>query len=94
MNICVLNGSPRGKYSTTLHTSLYLEKRYPKHKFHYLNVGAKINALEKDPTEAIEAMQAADLILFSYECRKCRFNGSCGDMFIWKEPVNLLLKVV
>ena len=66
MNICVLNGSPRGKYSTTLHTSLYLEKRYPKHKFQYLNVGARINTLEKDPSEAVVLMQAADLIVFSY----------------------------
>jgi len=66
MNICVLNGSPRGKYSTTMHTSLYLEKRYPVHRFQYVNIGTRINALEKDPGEAIAAMQSADLIIFSY----------------------------
>ena len=66
MNICVLNASPRGKYSTTVHTSLYLEKRYPDHHFVYLNIGTKINAYERDPSEAIAAMQAADLVIFSY----------------------------
>ena len=66
MNICVLNGSPRGNYSTTLQTCLYLEKRYPGHHFEYLNVGAKINALEKSMDEAIAMLNRADLILFSY----------------------------
>jgi len=66
MNICVLNGSPRGKYSTTLHTCLYLERRYPGHRFEYLNVGSKINALERDMAEAVSMLSRADLILFSY----------------------------
>ena len=66
MNICVINGSPRGKYSTTLHTSLYLQKRYPAHSFEYLNVGSGINALERDISEALAMLGRADLILFSY----------------------------
>lgn len=66
MNICVLNGSPRGKYSTTVHTSLYLEKRYPAHHFEYVNVGTGINALERDISPALAAMQRAELIIFSY----------------------------
>ena len=66
MKICVLNGSPRGKYSTTVHTSLYLEKRYPEHTFEYWNVGTKITAYERDVTEVAAAMQRADLIVFSY----------------------------
>lgn len=66
MNICVINGSPRGNYSTTVHTSLYLEKRYPEHHFEYLNVGTKINAWEKDMSEPIAALQRAELIMFSY----------------------------
>ena len=66
MNICVLNGSPRGKYSTTLHTLLYLEKRFPMHHFEYLNVGTKISAYERDMSEALKAISNADLILFSY----------------------------
>ena len=66
MNICVLNGSPRGVYSTTLHTVLYLQKRYPCHSFEIVQVGTKIRTLEKDMTEAIEAMLRADLVLFVY----------------------------
>ena len=66
MNICVVNGSPRGTYSTTVHTSLYLEKRYPCHRFEYLTVGTKINAYEKDMSEPVAALRRADLIIFSY----------------------------
>ena len=66
MNICVLNGSPRGKYSTTVHTLLYLEKRYPEHHYEYLNVGTKINAYERDMGEALDAISRADLVVFSY----------------------------
>ncbi len=66
MNICVINGSPRGKYSTTVHTSLYLEKRYPTHKFTYIPVGTKINTYEKDMTEALAAIAESDLVIFSY----------------------------
>ena len=66
MKICVLNGSPRGAYSTTLHTVLYLQKRYPCHSFEIIQVGTKIRTLEKDMTEALNAMQRADLIIFIY----------------------------
>ena len=66
MKICVLNGSPRGTYSTTLHTVLYLQKRYPCHSFEIIQVGTKIRTLEKDMTEALNAMQRADLIIFIY----------------------------
>ena len=66
MRILVLNGSPKGKNSITLHTCLYLEKKFPQHSFSYLNVGAKIKSLEKDFSSAAEALQAADLIVFCY----------------------------
>ncbi len=66
MNILVINGSPKGKYSVTLHTVLFLEKKFPYHKFSYLNAGQKINALEKDFSPALEALRDADLLVFSY----------------------------
>ena len=66
MNILVINGSPKGNNSITLQTVLYLEKLNPNHKFNILNVGAKIKSLEKDFTPAIEAIRAADVLLFSY----------------------------
>ena len=66
MNICVLNGSPRGAYSTTLHTVLYLQKRYPRHSFEVIHVGTKIRTLEKDISAVADTMEKADLILFAY----------------------------
>lgn len=66
MNILVINGSPNGNNSITLQTVLYLEKLNPNHKFNILNAGAKIKSLEKDFTPAMEAIKAADVLLFSY----------------------------
>ena len=66
MNILVLNGSPKGKYSITLQTVNYLEVLYPAHRFEVLNVGQKIKSLEKDFSVAAQAIEAADLLLFSY----------------------------
>lgn len=66
MNILVINGSPKGDNSITLQTVLYLEKLHTEHSFHILNVGAKIKSLEKDFTPAVEAIQNADVLLFSY----------------------------
>ncbi len=66
MNILIVNGSPKGKYSITLHTCLYLEKCFPEHEYQVLNVGQQIKKIEKDPTAALEQLKNADLILFSY----------------------------
>lgn len=66
MKILVLNGSPKGDYSITLQTSLYLSKLYPQHEFSFLNVGQRIKALEKDFSEAEEMIGNADLLIFSY----------------------------
>ena len=66
MNILVLNGSPKGKYSITLQTVKYIEKQRSGHSFEVLNVGQRIHGLEKDMTPALEAFERAELILFSY----------------------------
>ncbi len=66
MNIAVINGSPKGKYSITLQTVLYLARKYPEHTFSVLHAGQKIKALERDFTEARELLAAADAVLFSY----------------------------
>ena len=66
MKILVLNGSPKGSNSITLQTSLYLQKRYPAHEFEILHVGSRIKSLEKDFSPAAEAIEKADLLLFSY----------------------------
>ena len=66
MKVLVLNGSPKGEYSITLQTSLYLEKRFPEHKFHFIHVGQHIRSFEKDFTAAVDAIKEADLIILSY----------------------------
>ncbi len=66
MKFLVVNGSPKGKYSITLQTSLYLEKRFGEHEFRVLNAGQRIRALEKDFNEAKEAIEWADTVIFSY----------------------------
>ncbi len=66
MNILVLNGSPKGQYSVTLQTVYYLEKLHLEHTFTVIHVGQRIKALEKDFSSALEAIQKADVLLFSY----------------------------
>ena len=66
MNILVLNGSPKGKYSVTLQTTRYLEALNPAHSFQVLNVGQTIKSLEKDFSSARSAIEKADILLFSY----------------------------
>ena len=45
MKFYVINGSPKGNNSITLHTLYYLEKLYPEHIFEYVNVGQQIKYL-------------------------------------------------
>ena len=66
MKVLVICGSPKGGNSITLHTCLYLEKQFPALQFDYFQAGTRIKALEKDFTPALEAVRAADLLLFCY----------------------------
>ena len=66
MRILVLNGSPKGSYSITLQTVNYLQAKYSAHEFEVLHVGQRIKQLEKDFAPAGEALEKADLLLFSY----------------------------
>ena len=66
MKVLIVNGSPRGRYSVTLQSCLYLEKCFPQHEFEYLNVGAAIQSFEKDMAPALKAMVSAELIIFAY----------------------------
>ena len=63
MNILVINGSPKGKYSITLQTCKYLEILHPEHQFEVLNAGQSIKALEKDFSSALAAVEKADILL-------------------------------
>ncbi|MBQ3108574.1 MAG: NAD(P)H-dependent oxidoreductase [Clostridia bacterium] len=66
MKILIINGSPKGEHSVTLQTLRYLEILHPEHTFEVIHAGQRIRALEKEPEFALSAMQAADLIVFSY----------------------------
>ena len=66
MKILVLNGSPKGQYSTTLHTCLYLQKKFPAHEWTVFDVGKRIRSLEKDFSDAEKMIEDSELILFCY----------------------------
>ncbi|MDD3229473.1 MAG: NAD(P)H-dependent oxidoreductase [Oscillospiraceae bacterium] len=66
MKICAINGSPKGKYSITLQTVLYLKKHFPQHSFSVIHAGQRIKSMEKDMGEALAAIGEAELLLFSY----------------------------
>lgn len=66
MNILIVNGSPKGKYSITLQTGKYLELLHPEHKFEVIHAGQIIKKLQRDFTPAKEMLEKADLIIFSY----------------------------
>ena len=46
MKVLIINGSPKGEYSITLHTALFLEKKFPQCKFEIIHVGKKIKFFE------------------------------------------------
>ena len=66
MKILVINGSPKGEYSITLQTILYLQKKFPDQEFTILHAGQRIRALEKHFQEASQLIEGSDLLLFSY----------------------------
>lgn len=66
MNILIINGSPKGSYSATLHSALFLEKRFPEYRFDYINAAQKIKSFERDFSEAADKISNADLIIFCY----------------------------
>ncbi len=66
MKILVLNASPKGKNSTTVHTALYLQALYPEHEFTFIPVGQRIQSYEKDFSPLRQELEKTELILFSY----------------------------
>ncbi|MDM8237629.1 NAD(P)H-dependent oxidoreductase [Pseudoflavonifractor phocaeensis] len=66
MKILVLNASPKGKNSTTVHTALYLQALHPEHTFTVLPVGQRIKSYEKDFAPLRTELEQADLLLFCY----------------------------
>lgn len=66
MKILVLNASPKGDRSATVHTALYLQALHPEHTFTFLPVGQRIKACERDFAPVRAQLEQAELILFCY----------------------------
>ena len=66
MKVLVLNGSPSGKASVTLQTVEYLKALNPEHEYVVLHVGQQVKRFEKDFSEARDALERAELIVFCY----------------------------
>lgn len=64
--VLILNGSPKGQYSITLQTALYIEKYFPSLEFKILNVGKSIRSIQADFSSSAELLGQADIILFCY----------------------------
>ena len=66
MKVVVINGSPKGEYSITLQTLLYIQKKFPQCDFVFHHVGSRIRAYERDMSGVLADLADADLLLFSY----------------------------
>ena len=66
MKIAVINGSPKGNLSATAHSLFYLERLNKADKFSYIDAGQKVKAYTKDISQIKDAIEEADLIIFSY----------------------------
>lgn len=66
MKVLIINGSPKGDYSTTLQTALYITKKFPEVEFSFINAAQQIRSLEKDFTPALQKIHESDVLLFCY----------------------------
>lgn len=69
MKIAVLNGSPKGDDSVTLHYVKYIAKKYPQHQFVYLNVAQSLPKLERDEAffqQTIEEVKGSDGVIWAF----------------------------
>lgn len=69
MKIVVLNGSPKGDASVTIHSVKYLQKKYPEHDFNILHIAKRIKGIERKRKTfdgIIEEIGAADGVLWAF----------------------------
>ena len=69
MNILVLNGSPKGKESVTLHYVKFIQKKFPNHEYETVNVAQQIKRIEKDEkvfNGIIEKVKSADAVIWAF----------------------------
>jgi multimeric flavodoxin WrbA len=69
MNIVVLNGSPKGGTSVTIHSAKYLQKKFPDHEFNIINIAKRIKGIERSRKTfdgIIAEIAAADGVLWAF----------------------------
>ena len=66
LNVLILNGSPAGDNSITLYTAKYIEKHFKSCKFEVMHVGQRIKQYEKDFAPCRDALERANIIVFTY----------------------------
>jgi multimeric flavodoxin WrbA len=68
MKITVLNGSPKGKKSATMHYVHYIQKKFPYHEMNIINISQRINKIERDEKafqEIIDHIDSSDGVLWA-----------------------------
>lgn len=68
MKIAVLNGSPKGKKSATMHYVHYIQKKFPHHELNIIDISQRINKIEKDEKafqEIIDYIDSSDGVLWA-----------------------------
>lgn len=69
MKIAVLNGSPKGNVSVSLQYVKYIEKCFPAHHFHLINVARQVRKIEKQQdyfNSILDEIATSDSILWSF----------------------------
>jgi multimeric flavodoxin WrbA len=69
MKIVVLNGSPKGDDSVTIHSVKYLQKQIPQHEFKIHNISQRIRGIEGRNelfNEIIEEIKLSDAVLWTF----------------------------
>jgi multimeric flavodoxin WrbA len=69
MKITVLNGSPKGDSSVTIHSVKYLQKKFPEHEFTIIDVAKRIKGIEKNIktfNKVIDEVTASDGVLWAF----------------------------
>ena len=66
MKFLVINGSPKGDFSVTVHTVLFLQEIFKDHEFKIVNVGQQIRTYENDINKIKADIEWSDAIVYSY----------------------------
>jgi multimeric flavodoxin WrbA len=69
MKLIVLNGSPKGDLSVTLHYVYFIQKKFPQHELKIIHISKNIKKIERDENafqEIIDEVRSSDGILWSF----------------------------